>query len=126
MRTDFYRRIVDESDGELTPAESWVLSRLATVGTLEQTTTRNVAPEEVAGLTARLVQRGYLTIDASGGLELSERGRQVYDKLVDVGRTELTRLIADVRPPDGEVGVVLRRLAVSLLADMPREAPAVA
>jgi hypothetical protein len=79
-------------------------------------------PEKIALLTARLLERGYVALDPAGdGLELSERGRQAYAKLVDAGRAELTRLIADMHPPDDEVVVILRRLAVSLLADLPRD-----
>jgi hypothetical protein len=119
-RTDIYRRIVEESRLELGPSEAWLLCRLATVGTLEHAAPRAM-PEEIALLTARLLERGYVAFDPAGdSLELSERGRQAYAELVDAGRTELTRLIADAHPPDDEVVVILRRLAVSLLADLPR------
>jgi EmrB/QacA subfamily drug resistance transporter len=121
-RTDIYRRIVDEARLELGPSEAWLLGRLATVGTLEHDPPQAAMPEEIALLTARLLERGYVALDPAGdGLELSERGRQAYAKLVDAGRAELTRLIADIHPPDDEVVVILRRLAVSLLADLPRD-----
>jgi hypothetical protein len=121
-RTAIYRRIVDESRLELGPSEAWLLGRLATVGTLEHDPPRAAMPEKIALLTARLLERGYVALDPAGdGLELSERGRQAYAKLVDAGRAELTRLIADMHPPDDEVVVILRRLAVSLLADLPRD-----
>jgi hypothetical protein len=121
-RTDIYRRIVDESQVELIPAEAWLLGRLATAGVLEQAPARSARPEEIAPLTARLLERGYLGFDsAADSLELTARGRDAHARLVDAGRAELMRLIADVRPPDDEVVVVLRRLAVSLLADMPRD-----
>ena len=35
MRTDIYRRIVDASGLVLTPAEAWLLSRIAVGGRLE-------------------------------------------------------------------------------------------
>jgi len=79
-------------------------------------------PEEIALLTARLLERGYVAFDPAGdGLELTERGRQAYAKLVDAGRVELTRLIADVHPPDDEIVVIFRRLAVSFFADLLRD-----
>jgi EmrB/QacA subfamily drug resistance transporter len=121
-RADIFRRIADESRLELSPSETWLLGRIATAGTLEHDPPRAAMPEEIARLTARLLERGYVVLDPAGDrLELSERGRQAYAKLVDAGRAELTRLIADVHPPDDEVVVILRRLAVSLLADLPRD-----
>jgi len=120
-RTDIYQRIVDESGLELTPAEAWLLGRLATSGTLEHGPTKATGPEEVAALTAGLVHRGCLTIaPASGDLELSEQGRHAYSALVEAGRSVLTGIAADFNPPEEEVADILRRLAISLLADMPR------
>jgi MFS family permease len=122
MRTDIYRRIVEESRVELTPAEAWLLGRLATIGTLEHAQSRATTPEEVAELTAGLLHRGYLTIEpAEGALELSERGRAAHAALVEAGRATLTDIAADIHPPEEEVAGILRRLAVSLLADMPRD-----
>ena len=64
MRTEIYRRIVDESQVELTPAEAWLLGRLATSGTPRaHAAAMPRRPEEVAALTADLLHRGYLTID---------------------------------------------------------------
>ena len=123
MRAETYRRIVDESRVELTPPEAWLLGRLATSGTLEHAQTKATTPEEVAALTAVLVHRGYLAIDpASGRLELSERGQRAYAALVDGGRAVLTRIAADLNAPEEEIGGILRRLAVSLLADAPKDA----
>jgi hypothetical protein len=80
-------------------------------------------PEEVAELTAGLLHRGYLTIDpAEGALSLSERGREAHVALVEAGRAELTRIAAEIDPPGEEVAGILRRLAISLLAEMPRDA----
>ena len=123
MRTETYQRIVDESRVELTPAEAWLLGRLATSGALEHSQSKATTPEEVAGLTAELIHRGYLTIEpASGRLELSEQGRQANAALVEAGRAVLTRIAADIDPPEEEVADILRRLAISLLADIPRDA----
>ena len=74
LRADRRRVRVD-----LTPAEAWLLGRLATSGTLEHRETKAATPEEIAGLTADLLHRGYLTIEpASGRLELSDRGQQAH------------------------------------------------
>src|SRR5262249_34477925 len=122
MRADIYRRIVDESRVNLTPAEAWLLGRLATMGTLEHAQSRYTTPEEAAELTAKLLQRGYLTIDPAGSLELTESGREVYAALVEAGRGVLTHIATDLHPPEEEVSGILRRLAISLLADVPRDA----
>ena len=122
MRAETYQRIVDESRVELTPAGAWLLGRLATSGTLEHRETKAATPEEIAGLTADLVHRGYLTIEpASGRLDLSDRGQQAHAALVEAGRSVLTRIASDVDPPEQEVSEILRRLAISLLADIPRD-----
>ena len=85
--------------------------------------TKAATPEEIAGLTADLLHRGYLTIEpASGRLELSDQGRQAHAALVEAGRSVLTRIASDVDPPEQEVTEILRRLAISLLADIPRDA----
>jgi hypothetical protein len=50
---------------------------LATTGTLQHAETKATKPEEIAGLTAELLHRGYLKIEpARGRLKLSEQGRE--------------------------------------------------
>jgi len=121
-RAEIYRRIVAEAALELTPAEAWLLGRLATTDTLEHAPSRTATPDEIARLTADLLHRGYLTIDpTSGHLDLSDRGRRAHDALVVAGRAELTRIVRETQPPDEEFVTVLRRVAVSLLADIPRD-----
>ncbi len=121
-RTEIYRRIVDAANLDLTAAEAWLLSRIAIEDRIDGLGQPNSAgPEEVALLTARLLQRSYLTVDLEADrIELSDTGRRAYAQLVEAGRSELTRLIADAHPPQDEVNDVLRRLAASLLADIPR------
>jgi EmrB/QacA subfamily drug resistance transporter len=129
-RMEIYQRIVADSGLALTPAEAWLIGRLATVGTLDHRPAEAAAPEEVATLTAKLLERGYLTYDSRHErLELSAQGREAHAKLADAGRAELTRLIADAHPRNEDANAVLRRVAVSLLADIPRRserAPAAA
>jgi predicted MFS family arabinose efflux permease len=121
-RTETYERIVAESGVDLTPAEAWLLGRLATRGALQHLQSKATTPEEVAALTADLVHRGYLRIDpAGGGLELSDEGERANAALVEAGRAVLTRIAADVHPPEEQVADILRRLAVSLLAEVPRD-----
>jgi hypothetical protein len=123
-RADIYRRIVDAAGLDLTPAEAWLLGRIAIKGRIDGLgPPRSASPEQIALLTARLLRRSFLTVDLeSDRIELSDTGLRVHQQLVESGRAELTRLIADARPPDNDVNGVLRRLAASLLADMPKGA----
>jgi EmrB/QacA subfamily drug resistance transporter len=125
-RTDIYRRIVDSAGLDLTAAEAWLLGRIAIGGRLGGLgPPRATGPEQVALLTAKLLERGYLTFDlAADRIELSDNGLRAHEKLVEAGRTELTLLIADTHPPADEINDILRRLAASLLADMPRDGAA--
>jgi EmrB/QacA subfamily drug resistance transporter len=122
LRAKTYQQIVDASHVDLTPAAAWLLGRLATSATLEHGDTKGTMPEEVAALTADLLHGGYLTIEPAGGrLELSDHGRRAHAALVEAGRSVLTDIACDLDPPEHEVGEILRRLAISLLADMPRD-----
>jgi EmrB/QacA subfamily drug resistance transporter len=121
-RAEIYRRIVDGAALELTPSEAWLLGRLATLDMFDYSSPGGAAPDEVALLTARLLERGYLVYDAgSERLQLSDRGLRAHARLVDAGRAELTELISSAHPPDDDVAAVLRRVAESLLADIPRD-----
>jgi EmrB/QacA subfamily drug resistance transporter len=123
MRTDIYRRIVDAAGLDLSSAEAWLLGRLAIEGRLDGLEPPlSASPHEIALLTACLLERGYLTVDLeSDRLELSETGQRAHEQLVWAGRAELTGLVAETHPANEEIDDVLRRLAISLLADMPRE-----
>jgi MFS family permease len=124
MRAETYQRIVEESHLGLTPAEAWLLSRLATRGILDHSQTKATTPEEIVSLTGSLLHGGYLAIEpVSGQLELSAQGRRANDALVEAGRAVLTRIAADIDPPAEQVADTLRRLAISLLAEIPRNTP---
>src|SRR5262249_24518739 len=126
MRTEIYGRIVDAAGLDLTSAEAWLLGRVATQGRTGALGPPGTASRgEIALRTARLLERGYRTVALEDDrIELRGAGLRVHGQLVEAGRAELTRLIADAHPPADEVNDVLRRLAASLLADMPKE-PAV-
>jgi hypothetical protein len=52
------------------------------------------------------------------------RGSTGSVRNVEAGRSVLTSIAADIDPPEGEVADILRRLAISLLADIPEMQPA--
>jgi hypothetical protein len=122
-RSEIYNRIVDAAGLDLTAAEAWLLGRIAIEGRIDGLGPPSSAtPEDVALLTARLLQRSFLVVDLEDDrIELSEIGLRAHQQLVESGRAELTRLIAGATPPPDEVNDILRRLAASLLADMPKD-----
>jgi EmrB/QacA subfamily drug resistance transporter len=126
-RTGIYRRILSTSALDLSPAEAWLIGRVATAGELtpDAPLSRGASPEEIALLGVQLALRGYLAVDAAGTrLELTDTGRDAHERLVEAGRAELTALIAGAHPPQEEVVPIMRRLASSLLADMPKDGAA--
>jgi len=82
----------------------------------------DATPARIARLTTRLVDLGYVTADGpAGDLELTDKGRDAHARLVESGRSELTRLVSEQLGEAVEVAPVLRRVAASLVAEMPRE-----
>ena len=67
--------------------------------------------------------RGRGLIAGDGPLELTAGGRALVGQLVDAGRTELAGLLDDWEQRDAdERAPVLRRLAASLVAEIPEDA----
>jgi EmrB/QacA subfamily drug resistance transporter len=115
-RDRIYERVIERSGVELSPAEAWLLGRLSSAEEPEAT------PARIARLTSRLVALGYLSPgDGAGGLELSDKGREAHARLVESGRSELTRLVGERLGEEDELAPVLRRVAASLVAEMPRD-----
>jgi len=123
-RTRIYRQLIARSRVEITPAQTWLLARLRervpiTAAALADELT--VPQERVAELAGELQRRGRLTDDADS-LDLTDLGRADVGRLVEAGRAELTGLLDGWRcQDDREVAPVLRRLASSLLAEIPEE-----
>lgn len=123
-RTRVYRQLTARAGLDLTPAETWLLGRLyerppATAPELASQFA--VSDERVAALAAGLEQRGLIS-DGTGTIELTADGRLALAELVEAGRAELTVLVAHWQRPEGhELAPVLRRLAASLVAEIPQE-----
>ena len=120
-RTRVYRRAIARSGVEATPPQAWVLGRLnarepispaALAGAL------HVAFERLETILRELERRGFVEAAAAGTVCLSGEGHVVYARLVEAGRAELAALVPQP-DRDGEAAPVLRRLAESLVADMP-------
>jgi EmrB/QacA subfamily drug resistance transporter len=123
-RTRIYRQLIARSRLDLTPPQAWLLGRLrdrAPIGAGALAHDLHVPAARVRGLADDLARRGLVVGDADA-LALTTAGRTATTQLVDAGREELAALLASwQRAPDGELAPVLRRLADSLVAEIPGE-----
>ena len=122
-RLQVYQRLIARSGVAVEPAEAWLLGRLRERGMVDAGALADelgVPRERLALLAAGLARRGLVEGDGSGSLALAGEGQAAVAQLVDAGRAELAQLLGRWRPRDGEeVAPVLRRLADSLVAEIP-------
>jgi DNA-binding MarR family transcriptional regulator len=119
-RTRIYRQLIARSGVDTTPPQAWVLGRLhdrepISPGALADAL--QVEPTRLEPVLVEVERRG-LVLAEGGSCCLSDRGQAVYARLVDAGRVELAALVPR-QDRDGEAAPVIRRLAESLVADMP-------
>ncbi|HZQ65041.1 MAG TPA: MFS transporter [Gaiellaceae bacterium] len=123
-RTRVYRQLTARAGLDIAPAATWALARLrdrAPTGIAELADELALPRQRLEPLAAELEQRS-LVEDDGGVLDLTPDGHDAVARLVDAGRAELTALLANwERPDDQELAPVLRRLAASLIADIPEE-----
>jgi EmrB/QacA subfamily drug resistance transporter len=123
-RTRIYEDAISRSGVEIAPAEAWLLGRLRerppiAAGALAEEL--DVEADRIADVAAGLERRGLATRDGDGLLALSDEGREAHLRLVEAGRAELCVLLDGWHPDDDEdLAPVVRRLAASLVAEMPR------
>jgi EmrB/QacA subfamily drug resistance transporter len=119
-RTRIYRRLIARSGVEATPPQAWVLGRLRhrePIAPAELAVALDVEPARLDPVLGEVERLGLVHLD-DGGCRLSDRGHAVYARLVDAGRVELAALVPH-HHGDGDAAPVVRRLAESLVADMP-------
>jgi DNA-binding MarR family transcriptional regulator len=125
-RLRIYRQVIARAGLDLPPSETWLLGRLRgrTPVTVPELAREFAVPaERVAALAGELERRG-LVSDGAGPVDLTADGREALVGLVEAGRAELTALLDNwQRPDDQELAPVLRRLADSLVAEIPDEVP---
>ena len=122
-RTRIYRRLIARSGVEATPPQAWVLGRLRDrepIAARALAEALGVEPSRLDPVIGEVERLGLVRVD-DGTCSLSVRGEAAYARLVDAGRVELAALIPR-RDGDGEAAPVIRRLAESLVADMPEQA----
>ncbi|HWE82906.1 MAG TPA: MFS transporter [Gaiellaceae bacterium] len=126
-RTRVYTELIERAGIDVTPAEAWMLARLrdrAPTPGRSLAEELRVAPERVEAIGAALARLGLVRGD-DGALALTTRGDAAVARLVDAGRIELTLLLENWQHPDDEeLGPVLRRLADSLIGDIPYDTTA--
>jgi DNA-binding MarR family transcriptional regulator len=121
-RTRIYRQLIERSGVEATPPQAWVLGRLhdrEPIAPHALADALHVEPARLDPVLGEVEQLGLVRVDA-GACSLSERGEAVYARLVDAGRVELAALVPH-HDGDGQAAPVIRRLAESLVADMPEQ-----
>jgi EmrB/QacA subfamily drug resistance transporter len=123
-RTRIYRRLIARASVAITPAETWLLARLRdrapiSVGALAGDL--GVPEGRVSELAGELEHGGLVAADGDT-LDLTDKGRAAVSQLVDAGRTELVGLLENwQRADDQELAPALRRLAASLVAEIPED-----
>jgi EmrB/QacA subfamily drug resistance transporter len=121
-RTRIYRQLIARSGVEATPPQAWVLGRLHArepIAPAALALALDVAPARLEPVLDEVERLGLVHVDG-GACCLSDRGQTAYARLVDAGRLELAALIPK-QDGDGEAAPVIRRLAESLVADMPEQ-----
>jgi len=121
-RTRIYRQLIARSGVDATPPQAWVLGRLhdrEPIAPVALADALDVEPGRLEPVLGEVERLGLVRVD-DGTCRLSDRGEAVYGRLVDAGRVELAALIPQ-QDGDGEAAPVLRRLAESLVADMPEK-----
>jgi EmrB/QacA subfamily drug resistance transporter len=124
-RHRFCRRARHAAKPALTSVE---LCLLAKVGNHGRTTTRDlagevgVADDQVASVAAGLERRG-LVFDGGGGIALTPVGGRTLTQIIESGRAELSERCAIWQcDDDPEAAAALRRVAVSLVEQLPARA----
>jgi DNA-binding MarR family transcriptional regulator len=123
-RTRIYRQLIARASVAITPAETWLLARLRdrapiSVGALAGDL--GVPEDRVSELASELEHRRLVAADEDM-LDLTDEGRAAVGRLVEAGRTELVGLLENwQRADDQELAPALRRLAASLVAEIPED-----
>jgi EmrB/QacA subfamily drug resistance transporter len=121
-RTRIYRQLIARSGVEATPPQAWVLGRLhdhEPIAPGALAVALDVEPARLDPVLAEVERCGLVAVD-DGTCRLSGRGQAAYARLVDAGRVELAALVPR-QDGDGDAAPVIRRLAESLVADMPEQ-----
>ena len=119
---EFYQRVAQSLDISLSPHQMWLLVHICRAGRLllsDASARLHVAGETIDAIAGQLAAAGLV---ARSGLELAatERGRLLFDRMVQAHRAVLQRLTARWSPEQhAEAKAMLDRLASNLIAELP-------
>ncbi|MGE7434827.1 MDR family MFS transporter [Kitasatospora sp. NPDC001175] len=119
-RRDLFRRITEEAGLDLEPASSWLILAMHHQGRVEpaELAERRTVPIEVVEAAVREVESRGLAVRGGLSIRLTERGRQVAEKLVAARRSQLAALLDDYDERRyGDLADLLNRLSRQLCAD---------
>ncbi|WP_069811653.1 MDR family MFS transporter [Streptomyces sp. TP-A0874] len=96
-RREIYRRITEEAGYQLQPAASWLLLRISREGSVEPALLSDFGPRSFAVVmaAAQQVEVERLAAREGVGLVLTERGREVAERLAAARERSLARLLGD-------------------------------
>jgi len=119
---EFYQRVAQSLDLSLAPDQIWVLVQICRLGPLslsEMSARFRVAETRLDAIVAQLVA-GRLIARNEERLIATERGKALFDRMVEAHRTLLHRLAARWSPEQHlEAKAMLDGLAQSLIAELP-------
>ncbi|GAA4013617.1 MFS transporter [Streptomyces marokkonensis] len=125
-RREIYRRITARAGYDLLPASSWMLLRVRKYGRVEPAVLaeRSPVPLNAVMAAARQVEERHLAVREGPDLVLTERGRQVAERLATAREESLAELLGDWWGPDRPTDLVrLVRELTGELCGSERERP---
>jgi hypothetical protein len=106
--------VIEEADVEMTPAEAWLLGRVDDGAIPAEALAAGDDQDRVrlAEGAQRLRERG--VVDGGDGLQLTEAGTGLRERLLAARRRRLASLVADWEPEAPEVDAMIARLSEEL------------
>ncbi|MEU3728422.1 MDR family MFS transporter [Streptomyces sp. NPDC033538] len=125
-RREVYRRITARAGYDLLPASSWMLLRVRKYGRVEPAVLAERSPVPLTAVmaAARQVEERHLAVREGPDLVLTDRGRQVAERLATAREESLAELLGDWWGPDRPTDLVrLVRELTGELCGSERERP---
>ncbi len=125
-RREIYRRITERAGYDLLPASSWMLLRVRKYGRVEPAhlAERSPVPLSTVMAAARQVEERHLAVREGPDLVLTDRGRDVAERLAQARQDSLAELLGDWWGPDRPTDLVrLVRELTGELCGSERERP---
>ena len=119
-----YERAAAQAGVAMEPDQLWLLARIAqkegrdTISTLAKRLA--LGDDQCKALMAKLIESGTATAQSDGSVELTSKGRDVFDKLILRREADLEHMLRDWNPDEHpEVRAKLATLAKSFASSPP-------